>query len=603
MFATAVVISLGAGAGSVLPIPSACGNRVATSFAKSFDEVATGLKLGQGMVRPAQTPPVMGNAQSSNILNVADGKMIDVGDEPAPVQLDTLLRVGMPVQEEMYEKQRLSAPTVASTDSAELHASIGNSCVLRDGEKISTADSRKSLDATGGELNDLKVKKTRSDVDAPSDSALVDKIEIAVEAPSEPPRPAPKLGKAEGLIPTQSGAKEVSAKPLPAEMCARLETNKRPVVDGKAQVEVPARREAKYKERAVGSGDAAKDAVVPTTAAATEAPGSIATPVNVAAPVAVRRNDMGETFDGRSSLVAPGLPPTRSTGTTSGTNDTGRISRSHVGSDSATNTAGVVSAVSVRPHHTNFPIISTTQEDATSQMRSRVSDSVKAERSAPAALGDGIGTTDRVSAPAVTPVVHGMANGLGPMARDESAPKIQAIDVSSSAPRSGDRASLTELGTTGSEVQKTLSATPTMLEVGVASGTHGWLKIRAEMTDGGVVNASLSATSSSGQEMLHRELPSLTAFMQSEGVGVNVIAMDSTARMTGTSDFGGNMSGGEGNGQSQQSSGQGGDGQHGMAGLISDEAMSYDGRSLVSGAEWVSPVVYTGGGSWLSVRA
>ena len=57
-----------------------------------------------------------------------------------------------------------------------------------------------------------------------------------------------------------------------------------------------------------------------------------------------------------------------------------------------------------------------------------------------------------------------------------------------------------------------LMATPTALEVGIQNGTHGWLKVRAEMVEGGVVNASMSATSSEGQEMLHRELPALTLF-------------------------------------------------------------------------------------------
>ncbi|WP_433983147.1 hypothetical protein RBB78_16320 [Tunturiibacter empetritectus] len=42
---------------------------------------------------------------------------------------------------------------------------------------------------------------------------------------------------------------------------------------------------------------------------------------------------------------------------------------------------------------------------------------------------------------------------------------------------------------------RTLSATPTALEVGIPDGTHGWLKVRAEMADGGVVNASVSAAS------------------------------------------------------------------------------------------------------------
>jgi len=45
------------------------------------------------------------------------------------------------------------------------------------------------------------------------------------------------------------------------------------------------------------------------------------------------------------------------------------------------------------------------------------------------------------------------------------------------------------------------------------------------MTDGGVVNASVSAVSSAGQEMLHRELPALTAYLQEEKVAVNAVAV------------------------------------------------------------------------------
>ena len=43
------------------------------------------------------------------------------------------------------------------------------------------------------------------------------------------------------------------------------------------------------------------------------------------------------------------------------------------------------------------------------------------------------------------------------------------------------------------------------------------------MTDGGVVNASVSTTSPAGQEMLHRELPALNAYLQEEKVAVNAV--------------------------------------------------------------------------------
>ena len=77
---------------------------------------------------------------------------------------------------------------------------------------------------------------------------------------------------------------------------------------------------------------------------------------------------------------------------------------------------------------------------------------------------------------------------------------------------------------TGESRPGLLGATPTSLEVGIANGTHGWLKIRAEM-EGGMVTASLSPGSMAGQEMLHRELPSLAAYLQEEKLGVNTLVL------------------------------------------------------------------------------
>ncbi len=94
-----------------------------------------------------------------------------------------------------------------------------------------------------------------------------------------------------------------------------------------------------------------------------------------------------------------------------------------------------------------------------------------------------------------------------------------------------------------------LTATPTSLEVGIANGTHGWLKIRAEMEDG-VVTASLSPGSMAAQEMLHRELPSLVAYLQEEKLGVNtlVVKPSQMTDATGTN-ADGNL---QGQGQSSQ---------------------------------------------------
>lgn len=153
---------------------------------------------------------------------------------------------------------------------------------------------------------------------------------------------------------------------------------------------------------------------------------------------------------------------------------------------------------------------------------------------------------------------------------------------------------------------KTLLATPTSLEVGVANGTHGWLKIRADMADGGVVNASLSTASTSGQDALHRELPSLAAYLQSEHVAVNTVVVQpahvAAADLRGPS-AGMNSNGG---GQAQQSGRQGGDNRQDATGTAIDRMeknVPYSGLNEVGSGELLSPTQYAGGGNWLSVRA
>jgi hypothetical protein len=153
---------------------------------------------------------------------------------------------------------------------------------------------------------------------------------------------------------------------------------------------------------------------------------------------------------------------------------------------------------------------------------------------------------------------------------------------------------------------RTLSATPTALEVGIPDGTHGWLKVRAEMTDGGVVNASVSAASPASQEMLHRELPSLTAYLQAEKVAVNSVVVHPTAG-TGA-DSRGYSAGAESgaSGQTPQGSNEGGEQRHGSVNAATEapEDVSSHQELRGVGEDGTLPLtVYEGGGSWLSVRA
>ena len=151
---------------------------------------------------------------------------------------------------------------------------------------------------------------------------------------------------------------------------------------------------------------------------------------------------------------------------------------------------------------------------------------------------------------------------------------------------------------------RTLVATQTALEVGISNGSQGWLKIRAEMAGGGGVNASLSATVPSGQAMLDRELPSLTAYLQQERVAVNSVVIHAPAVSGTGSGVGGGM--GSGNGGQPQQRGDGGSANRSPGNAPSPNYVDDLGSSSVNSADAngalpLSP--FAVGGSWLSVRA
>jgi hypothetical protein len=150
-----------------------------------------------------------------------------------------------------------------------------------------------------------------------------------------------------------------------------------------------------------------------------------------------------------------------------------------------------------------------------------------------------------------------------------------------------------------------LEATPTTLEVGIPSGAHGWLKIRAEIAEDGGVNASVSATTSAGQEMLHRELSSLTAYLNEERIGAGTVVLQTMAA-TGSREFTGGMENNAGREQMQQHENQKGDSRQDATGpSVSGSGEGYF-QSQQNGATEIEGItsrnVY-GGVSWLSVRA
>ena len=75
-----------------------------------------------------------------------------------------------------------------------------------------------------------------------------------------------------------------------------------------------------------------------------------------------------------------------------------------------------------------------------------------------------------------------------------------------------------------------------VLEVGVANSTHGWLRVRAEVDEGGAVVAQVLATNAVAAEGLHKELPALSAFLAHEQVGVSSLVVHAPANAAGAQD-------------------------------------------------------------------
>lgn len=178
--------------------------------------------------------------------------------------------------------------------------------------------------------------------------------------------------------------------------------------------------------------------------------------------------------------------------------------------------------------------------------------------------------------------------------------KLQAVDVSTQIAAGHVAHDATGSMTPADAAHSTLMATPTALEVGIASGTHGWLKIRAEMAGSGVVNASLSGASPAAQEMLHRELPSLTAYLQQEQVAINTVVVHPMIAGAELRSLVGNM-GGNAGGPAQHGSRQGGAGTQATVATSVDEVAS--GGVGAVGVDGLLSPAYAAGGRWLSVRA
>ena len=128
--------------------------------------------------------------------------------------------------------------------------------------------------------------------------------------------------------------------------------------------------------------------------------------------------------------------------------------------------------------------------------------------------------SDAFALAAIAPVMAAMAQvSLGFVgvhgARRIAEPEAASVPEASSKPEEG----------------RVIEASAGALEVGLATGTHGWLRVRAELGEGGTVLAQVVARAGAA-ESLHKDLPAISAYLAHEQVGVSslvVHAMEAAA--------------------------------------------------------------------------
>ena len=141
---------------------------------------------------------------------------------------------------------------------------------------------------------------------------------------------------------------------------------------------------------------------------------------------------------------------------------------------------------------------------------------------------------------------------------------------------------------------RTLTSTTQVLEVGVASGTHGWLRVRAELGSTGQVEASVVASSADAVKSLHQELPQLSAYLAREQVDVASLAV--SANPVSTQDAGA----GAASDASGQMGGRGQTAQQQPGAQASAPWFAEDGKA---GDPQPLPMLFGGaGGGWVNVR-
>lgn len=542
MLTSGVVMPLGAEQTNVLLTPSVSNNRQGMSFAKSFGEMAT-----EASEAPGTTPEAKSVTETpANAMEM----LLKAGSNEAAKATNTV------AQEALTQSVDEAATEVQSA----LVQSVGGSV----SSKPTVVD-----ETTSGEA-----QSSSEGINASADANLG-----ASGKPMEPVRdPMSEVQSAGAKIDSMQGsAASKMMQQLPVSDGGPSAVQKKVVVSvEKTGVVKTAKKEMKGKEHSsTAVGDAEKTlgmVVAPALQTAMSAPISGAAPL---AAVAEKTAGVDPAAGGEGQLA--GVAGAEAAKGSSYGVDRGVSEKNTSGEPKEERTAATAS---------DDDGVAPAKKSETDSLKSMTASASASKWVEEKAHGSG-------EAGAVT-----LAQGFSGVTGDAAAIKVRTTTTGGALTAGQDG---TDSGMAGvGDGHRTLEATPTALEVGVANGTHGWLKIRAEMADGGVVNASVSATTSAGQQMLHRELPSITAYLQQERIGVGSVVLHTTA--VGSRELSGGTESDAGRGQMQHGGGaQEENAQN--ATVVSDGGDVLFQGGLSGTAEIATPAGYSGGGSWLSVRA
>ena len=142
------------------------------------------------------------------------------------------------------------------------------------------------------------------------------------------------------------------------------------------------------------------------------------------------------------------------------------------------------------------------------------------------------------------------------------------------------------------------------LEVGVANGTHGWLRVRAELDEGGAVVAQVTAASAAAAEGLHKEVPVISAYLAEQQVGVSSLVVHAMQATAGAQDAsvgaGSSTNAGDGTAGSNSGGREGARQEGTWLGGVEELPFATMGLGFGGSAAGLSAGILNGG--WLSVR-